>query len=363
MNEERKPSPFRENFLNLGSISQYRNALYGVAILWIVMFHGVALENLEIGENFFFFDQTFRMGNVAVDMFMLLSGICLYFSYSKGPKLGDFYLKRVVRVYIPYLLMTLPYIIYCFVDGQIDLPLMIKAIFTVNFWTGESTPIDFWYISLLLVLYLLYPLFFLILFRPATGKLSQGAGELIRMLIMVAVSFALSMVIFFCMSSVYVVLARALSRITVFLFGCYLGKAVKEKRRFHWIFLVLSLLILIGAYPLYVGENSILRGIWGRYYGSLTGVAVVLLLSQLFILLSYIKLDKVFGFFGSFSLEIYVMTILGRKIFYNTPLYQEGEHVLRWYLIFMAVSILAAYAVFWIEKPIAKLILGSKKKT
>ena len=362
MNEERKLSPFRENFLNYGSFSCYRNAIYGIAILWVVMFHGVALSKLEIGENLLFLDRTFRMGNVAVDMFIFMSGIGLYFSFSKGPKLHDFYIKRLVRVYVPYLLMTLPYIIYCFADGQIDLPLMIKAIFTVNFWTGESTPIDFWYISLLLALYLLYPLFFLILFRPAKGRLSQENCELIRMLIMVAVSVGFSMLLFFCFSSAYVILARAVSRITVFIIGCYVGKLVKQKKRFNIVFPILSLAVFIGAYPLYVGENSILRGVWGRYYGSLTGIALVFLLSQLFILLSYIKLDKVFAFFGQFSLEIYVMTILGRKIFYNTPLYQEGEHVLRWYLIYMAVSVLAAYAVFWIEKPIAKLILSYQRK-
>lgn len=363
MQSERRLSPPQDHWLSFSSFSSYRNAIYGVAALWIVMFHGMGLSYIQMPESLWLLDKTFRMGNVAVDIFIFLSGVGLYFSFSKGPKLGDFYKKRFVRVYIPYLLMTLPYIIYCLVDGQIDVPLMIKAILTINFWTNETTPIDFWYISLVLVLYLLYPLIYKFMFRPVKkGKLSQGKREFIRMLMLVLVTLAVSLILFYFVKDVYVVIDRALSRIAAFIVGCYFGKLVKEKKRFNIVFLILSVAVFIGAYPLYVGAESLLHGVWARYYGSLTGIALVFILSQLFILLSYIKIDKILAFFGAFSLEIYIMSILGRKLFYNSEYYVEGGHNFRNYMIWMVVSIVAAYAVYWIEKPITKLLLRKRKE-
>lgn len=369
MKEGRKLSPYREYFLNFSSFSQYRNAIFGVAALWIVLFHGVSLTNIDnqIDEKYFLISQTLHMGNVAVDMFIVLSGMGLYYSFSKKPRLGDFYVKRLVRVYVPYLLMTLPYILYYFlnkeiaVEKQIDLPLMIKAILTVNFWTGESSPIDFWYVSLILVLYLLYPLIFLFLFRPVKGKMSQGKAEFIRFLILTLFTIGVAVLIAYCFKDAYAILSRALSRITAFVIGCYIGKLVKEKKKFSIIFLILSVAIFVGAYYMYVGETAILKGIWARYYGSLTGIALVFIFSQLFIPLSYFKLDKILGFFGKFSLEIYIMSIIGRKIYYISGYYMT-DHAVRWYLIYMAGAILAAYLVSLIEIPISKLLLRYQTK-
>ena len=373
MRRESNYNTLSENKLNYGSFSYFRNAIYGFAALWIVVFHGILLANVnaEFDPSISLIRDSIDMGNIGVDVFVFLSGICLYFSYSKKPKLGQFYYKRFVRVYIPYLIMALPYIIYFYVVGQINLPQMFKTILTVNTWTGEIDPIDLWYVAAILVFYLLYPLIYHFIFREnSKGKMSKEKAEFTRMIILACISIVISVIIYYCFIDVYSIISRALSRFTVFIIGTYVGKLVKEKKKFHEAFLIASVLILAGAYPLY--ERSIIQGvfyngnylqsIWSRYYGSLTGIALVYLLSQLFVLLSEIKVDRFFAFFGPFSFEIYILSIIARRIFYYTPWYTDGYAFLH-YLIVMVFTIFVAWLLSKLEQPLFKLLLGQKKKT
>lgn len=361
------------NKFNFGSFSYFRNAIYGFAALWIVVFHGVLLANIkaEFDPSIYLIRDSIDMGNIGVDVFVFLSGICLYFSYSKKPKLGQFYYKRFVRVYIPYLIMALPYIIYFFVVGQMDVSLMIRTILTINTWTGEIDQVDLWYISAILVFYLLYPLIYHFIFRNnPKGKMTQEKAEFTRMIILTCISIIISVIVYYCFIDAYNVTSRMLSRLTVFIIGTYVGKLVKQKKSFHEAFLIASILILAGAYPLY--EKSVIPGlmydgrfiqsIWSRYYGSLTGIALVFLLSQLFILLAEFKIDQFFAFFGTFSLEIYVLSIIGRRIFYYTPWYAEDGYSFLRYMIVMVFTIFVAWLVSKLEQPIFKLLLRKKSK-
>lgn len=344
--------------MNFVSFSTHRNAIYGMAALWIVLFHGFGMQKIFLPPEFKFITDTMNMGNIAVDIFVLLSGVGLYFSFSKGPSIGEFYYKRFVRVYIPYLIMVLPYAIYYLSVGEMDVGLFIQVLLTVNFWTGMSDPIDLWYISVILVFYLIYPLIYKFIFRENKNcRLTQEKAETLRTVLLALLTFIIAVVVCYCLNDVYSVLSRALSRLTVFVVGCYFGKLVKNKRRFSVWVLVAAVAIVAGAYPLYAGD--LLDSVWWRYYGSLTGVALVFIWSQIFVLLSYIKVDKVFAFLGSISLEIYIIAIIARKIYYYTDWY--GEYALPYYLLVSLIAIAVAYIVSLIEKPIIKLLMRPMK--
>lgn len=47
MRKESTGNTLSEYKLNFGSFSYYRNAIYGFAALWIVVFHGVLLSNIN----------------------------------------------------------------------------------------------------------------------------------------------------------------------------------------------------------------------------------------------------------------------------------------------------------------------------
>lgn len=66
------------------SLSRYRGVLMGIAIIMIVLFH-VALPRSSA-----FFGLK-RMGNMGVDIFFFLSGIGLWFAWTKRPDVLHFY--------------------------------------------------------------------------------------------------------------------------------------------------------------------------------------------------------------------------------------------------------------------------------
>lgn len=92
--------------LRWGLLSKYRTELMGIASLWVMLHHNFfdwppmlsSLQNLS------------SYGSLAVDIFLLMSGIGLYFAFEKcPPPLTQFYRKRLSRVLVPYLLLTTPY--------------------------------------------------------------------------------------------------------------------------------------------------------------------------------------------------------------------------------------------------------------
>lgn len=89
-----------------GLLSKYRTKLMGIAIIWIMLYHGneigmILPEPLEI-INF-----VLEKGRGGVEIFLFLSGLGLYYSYSKNPDMKRFYRRRIVRVIFPYLLISL----------------------------------------------------------------------------------------------------------------------------------------------------------------------------------------------------------------------------------------------------------------
>ena len=125
--------------LNFSSLSLYRNAVYGVAAIWIVLFHGIILKGVELPAQLRFLTDTFQLGNISVDIFLLLSGIGLYFSFSKDGRVLRFYYKRIVRVWLPYLLMAAPFYVYVYFFWVKKPLVFIQAFFTVNYWRGSPS--------------------------------------------------------------------------------------------------------------------------------------------------------------------------------------------------------------------------------
>ena len=81
------------------SLSRYRGVLMGIAIIMIVLFH-VALPRSSA-----FFGLK-RMGNMGVDIFFFLSGIGLWFAWTKRPELLHFYRRRLLRILPAWLLAS-----------------------------------------------------------------------------------------------------------------------------------------------------------------------------------------------------------------------------------------------------------------
>jgi probable poly-beta-1,6-N-acetyl-D-glucosamine export protein len=88
------------------------------AILAVVMIHATAEATVELpvgsgGQAFYFMIN--KLSNFAVPVFILLSGVVLFYRYSQdwsGRQAGLFYLRRVKQVVVPYLIWSLFYYLH-----------------------------------------------------------------------------------------------------------------------------------------------------------------------------------------------------------------------------------------------------------
>ena len=148
------------------NVMECRNELFGISIIWIILFH---ISN-HVWFNFVNFNNIFKViikvikiiiskGNIGVDIFLFLSAIGLSNSILYNSK-KIFYKHRFNRVVLPYLLIAIPYFIWydvCFIkDGIIQLTLNIT---TLNYWLKGDHPT--WYVSFIIIMYLVYPCLYL----------------------------------------------------------------------------------------------------------------------------------------------------------------------------------------------------------
>ena len=137
-------------------ISDCRAVLMGLAALWIVLFHSDKLsfgflhfKLLSVGSEFIK-----AHGNAGVDIFLILSGLGLYYSFEKNSSVSEFYKRRFLRVFPEAFVVAIFY--YGLKIEGITIKKFLSDIFFLDFYySGIRT---FWYFSLIFVLYALYPL-------------------------------------------------------------------------------------------------------------------------------------------------------------------------------------------------------------
>ena len=96
----------------LKNISLSRGVLFGIATLWIMFFHSGLLnfESVITSQKIIGIINFIKsMGNCGVDIFLALSGLGLYFSFSRKSKILDFYKKRLIRIIPPVLIIVVLY--------------------------------------------------------------------------------------------------------------------------------------------------------------------------------------------------------------------------------------------------------------
>lgn len=136
--------------INFNYLSKYRNALLGMAIIEIVIFHycadcvttvpylgsQIVLKLAKVYVSV--------LGSVGVDFFVLLSGIGLYYSFSQNSDIKEFYRKRFNRIIPTYLFLggILWLIRDIFVMGE-PFSTFFRDLTMVSFWCEGNTLV--WY--------------------------------------------------------------------------------------------------------------------------------------------------------------------------------------------------------------------------
>ena len=314
--------------LSFNIFSRYREMLMGLAIISILIFHYTEDCSL-VGINYVGFVKYYKtyIGSSGVDIFLLLSGLGLYYSYSKNNNLKDFYIKRIKRVLVPYFIIAIPvYIWYDLIylsDGILSL---LKNLFFVTLFTNNN--ILFWYIFFIIICYLLFPLIFKFIHRDNSYV---GSFKISLIIILFLLGIFLIYKFYPGIFNSYNIM---LLRLIPFILGILLGKMSYRSTKIEYSFI----LFILGIGTIVLIRRNL---IYNRLF------LFIFLLSIFFWIIYFLDFLKnkeniivrFFSFFGKYSLEIYLVHVAIRKIIksYGYPTYKVG-----YYLIFILVSIIVS---------------------
>lgn len=307
-------------------ISKYRDEIFGIAIISIMVFHyfeGI-LTSEYMGGALRVFAKLYigAVGSIGVDIFLYLSGMGIYYSLDKKPKLIDFYFHRVKRVLIPYIVLGgLFWIIKDILIQQVSIEKFFYDFTLLSFWgSGERV---FWYISLISILYIVSPLLY------KSGK----RGTVVFCILSVVASIMLYV---FC-GELFNYTEIAVLRIPVYLFGFYCGQLCKSekyigKEVLYALILSVPLRIIAGL------SNFPFERLVNAFY------AVFLIFLYVTMRLQLIKKAKISTLIniGQLSLELYIVHVAIRNIMGDLGLRTENLLI---YIMCISGSFLIAYII------------------
>lgn len=332
----------------IANISKYRNEIYGVIALWIMLFHGANLGKVHLEKASVFLNDILIFGNVGVDIFLFLSGIGCFFSYTKLQNPDQFYKNRFLKIAPAYFVFGGGYwIIFDLCQGK-GFTTFLTDLSLYSFWkTGKQ---DFWFIAFIVVMYAAYPL----IYRAFLNKKDIDYHSFFLCLIVI---FLLNAYIKNYNSEWYKNLEIALCRIPIFVIGCLAGFYVYYQKEpcqsFYYI------CFLIGITSPYICKTGGLPGMGGRYTYIVLGVALTVCFAEIFAFISCKWIHSFFGFLGEMSLELYIVHIAFRFQIHKSRFYVEG--FFKEWCIVLLFSVVIAYMLHRLSMKIQRYFLVKNK--
>lgn len=145
--------------IQFADLSRYRGELMGAAMLFIMLFH------MPLARSSAFYGLH-RMGSIGVDMFLFLSGVGLWYSWTKRPELYHFWAKRAVRIYPIWLFVAGFHYIGQYIQevGYSSNIAELIGNLAINWTFWLYGDLAFWFVPAILALYVLAP-FYMMLIR------------------------------------------------------------------------------------------------------------------------------------------------------------------------------------------------------
>ena len=337
--------------MSLDIVSKHRAPLYGFAILWVVVFHAIAIDHADFTfghKSLEFFHSVVYTGNVGVDMFLLLSGISLYYSFHKNPDMIQFLKKRLIRVVPAVWLVYTLWWAWRYLILDFSLPGFLSRMTMMRFWmTGDGS---IWYVSLILVLYFLYPFIYHFLF-------DEGHRPAVRCAVLMGFTYMLVVLFSIANPEMYANVEIAITRIPVFILGSFMGKYVYEKRKISKWWAIPIFAVAIGfLVVLYFDMFAEVEKYYERFFYLLGGLSLSYAIALICTAFDKVAepakrpLHRFLSFTGGFSLELYLSHIMLNQVMTSMPWYIEGNLVQ--YFAMAAIAFLLAWVVmkiidFW----------------
>mgnify|MGYP001049521727 CR=1 FL=1 len=279
------------------SLTKYRQQLMGIAAIGVLLVHSTQIIALPT-----FLSKIFSYGGIGVYIFVFLSAIGLYMSLSRRGGIyskKEFYKRRFTRALLPYLLIAVTWygVKYLIFDHNIGAFFYETSL--LSFWLEHRGA---WYIAMLVPVYLIFPWFY----DWIENSCSQS--NYTRRMKIIAVGVVSSIVTFTISildSQLYNHLSQIFSSVIVYMVGYYCaGKVMAGKYNGCFISVICLAFYIVKAITPLKNYNFVNSISW-----SLLAIPIITVSAWL---LSKIKLrfiDAVLGFFGKYSLEMYLWNI------------------------------------------------------
>ncbi|MFD1774344.1 acyltransferase family protein [Paenibacillus rhizophilus] len=215
-------------------ISKYRTQLMGIAILWIVFYHStINTSSVPI------INTIKEIGYGGVDIFLMLSGLGLYFACQKDDNVITFYKRRLLRIIPTYITVVFIVCLFYWYVGEMSLIDAVLNLTTLSFWLDSKNRFD-WYVPAILVLYLLTPVF-MYFFKSKNKYISLTAVILIGLLITISIT-----------STSFSYLLVFTTRIPIFFIGFLVGFWIETHKKAAMLHLIINIAAAIFGLTLLV---------------------------------------------------------------------------------------------------------------
>ena len=337
--------------LNFTDLSKYKAEIYGISILWIMLFHAHPMFGVhyDLGKAFLKpLDTLIGFGNMGAEIFLFCSGVFLYFSYVRNSDAYAFMCKRIARLFWPVIIISGPFWVYTCIIKNDSVMQFVSKCTMLDFWISGDQQI--WFVSAIFLFYLIYPYIYGLMFKAKFLNIT------VRTLLMLAVVALATLSVCYIYPEYYAKIEIALTRLPVFILGCYFGKLVYEKKSVSKYFYLLCLALAVGS--LVILNLGVLSGVWRRWFYLVGGIPLTFLIVWVLNLLNCKPINKFFAFFGSISLNLYVSHVAVIKTYKLLPFGDERRVYI--YLILMVISVLVGWLAELLIQQITKPKLKAK---
>lgn len=135
-------------------VSRHRSVLMALAIAFVVIYH----YKCWVGGFPWYIGMVLQWGFIGVDIFFLLSGFGLTYSFQKN-SISRFYKNRLIKILPCYLLMGAILVLHMFALGKELTGGEVLWMYSTLDYTFSHGGVD-WYVSAILQLYLLFPILY-----------------------------------------------------------------------------------------------------------------------------------------------------------------------------------------------------------
>lgn len=300
----------RDARIKLDVISRYRNEIYGICAVWIVLLHAVSDFGFDPSKAYPILKPLVAPLHYSygVDVFMFLSGLSVYCSCLKTPSTAQFIKRRMMRIF-PAALLTfgVAWLLSILLGGGSPLYLFWRLSF-LPFFAGVRDVA--WFVSTILFLYIAYPTIHQLIYSDFQSDEEKDFQIVGRLLLLILATVILNWLAHKFAYSWYQSVEIGFARVPIFIFGTYIGFLLRRNQSFSRNAVLLVALIGLSWFIflcIYVLDEW---PWWQRLYASASGFFLTLLFACLIHLSlnlsqSLSALWRLMHGIGNYSLELY----------------------------------------------------------